>query len=322
MKARWPASLCLAAALAVVAVAPAQAAFPGKPGPIAYSKVKLNEGDNTGGLLIHGPRLKQKAKRLTNDPDDEAPSFSASGRLIVFAGNRDPGETIGRHIYLVKVDGTGLRQLTTGSFFDSAPSFSPNGQQVVFARRTGGRSHIFSVKVDGSGLRQLTKGNGDDYEPVYTPNGKRIVFTSDRDKDASTDRRDIFAMAPSGADMRVLIDGPYNEEEPDTSPNGRRIAFVSNRNPGINIYVANAAGRVLGQLTHNRRNCTSGSCNRAPAWAPDGKHIAFLVIGRYSRDLEVMRADGSGGKEFADAGTETEGFGSAIGAPGWGRAIP
>ncbi len=311
--------LLLAAAFAALATAPAQAAFPGKPGPIVYPKVKLNEGDNPGGLLIHGPRVTQKAKRLTNDPDDEAPSFSADGRLIVFSSVRNPG---GRNIYLVKVDGTGLRQLTTGSFFDSGPSFAPNGRRVVFTRRTGDESHIFSVNVDGSGLEQLTKGNGNDSEPVYTPNGKRIVFVSDRDRDAKTDQRDIFAMAPSGADLRVLIDGPYNEEEPDTSPNGKRIVFVSNRQPGINIFVANAAGKVLSQLTHNRRSCSSGSCNRAPAWAPDGKHIAFLVIGRYSRDLEVMRADGSGGKEFADAGTETEGFGSTIGTPTWGPAIP
>ena len=315
-------TLLLAVAFATATVSPAEAAFPGRPGPIVYSKVKLNEGGSTGGLRIHGPRLKQKAKPLTNDVDDESPSFSANGRLVVFAGDRDPGNSTGTHIYVVKVDGTGLRQLTAGSSFDSAPSFAPNGQSVVFARRGAGRSHIYSVKVDGTGLRELTKGNGNDYEPVYTPNGKRIIFVSDRDHDARTDRRDVFAMAPSGADMRVLIDGPYNEEEPDTSADGKRIAFVSNRQPGINIFVANGAGKVLSQLTHNRRNCTSGSCNRAPAWSPDGKHIAFLTIGRYSRDLAVMRADGRGEREFDDAGTETEGFGSSIGSPAWGSALP
>jgi Tol biopolymer transport system component len=128
-------------------------------------------------------------------------------------------------------------------------------------------------------------------------------------------------MAPSGANQRVLIDGPYYEKEPDTAPNGKSIAFVSNRAPGINIFVANANGKRARQLTHNKRDCFSGSCNLSPAWSPDGRHIAYLAVGRYSSDLEVMRADGGGEKEFSDGGTEPEGFGTRVGAPSWGAVL-
>jgi Tol biopolymer transport system component len=314
------APLGLALALAVAAP-PARAAFPGVPGPIVYPKLNSDGvGDDRGGLFLHGPRVRQKARPLTGVPGDGSPSFSADGRLIVFTGNRDPAGSTGIHVYVVNSDGSGLRQLTSAPSFDANPSFAPNGQRVVFDRRVAGRSHVFAVNVDGSGLRQLTTGNRNESDPVYTPNGRRIVFVGDRDRDARTDQSDIFAMAPSGADPRVLIDGPYTEEEPDTSPNGRRIAFVSNRQPGINIFVAESNGRVLRQLTHNRRSCSSGACNRSPAWAPDGKHIAFLSIGRYNSDLMVMRSDGGGEKEFAGGGTETEGFGTTIGSPGWGPA--
>lgn len=300
--------------------ASAQAAFPGKPGSLVYPRVNINESADTGGLLLHGPRQRQKPRRLTANPADDTPSFSANGRTVAFSGNSEPIATaVGRHIYLVNVDGTGQRQLTTGTSFDSNPSFSPNGKQVVFDRHAGtGKTHVFAIKVDGSGLRQLTNGSFNDSEPVCTPNGKRIVFVSDRDHDVKTDRSDIFAMAPSGADQRVLIDGPYYEKEPDTAPNGKGIAFVSNRQPGINIFVANASGRHIRQLTHNKRDCFSGSCNLTPAWSPDGGHIAYLAVGRYSSDLEVMRADGGGVKEFSDGGTEPEGFGTKVGAPSWG----
>ncbi len=314
--------LGIAVALAAALATSAHAAFPGKVGPVVYPRVSINEADDTGGLTLHGPRQKQKPHRLTSNPTDEAPAFSADGRFVAFSSVTEP-LAAGRHIYVVNVDGTGLRQLTNGPSFDSNPSFSPNGKQVAFDRHAGaGKTHVFVINVDGTGLRQLTNGSFNDSEPVYTPSGKRIVFVSDRDHDVKTDRSDIFAMAPSGANQRVLVDGPYYETEPDTAPSGKAIAFVSNRRPGINIFVANANGRHVRQLTHNKRDCFSGSCNLSPAWSPDGKHIAYLAVGRYNSDLEVMRADGSGEKEFSDGGTETEGFGTKVGAPSWGVARP
>jgi Tol biopolymer transport system component len=314
--------LGLAVVLACVLAAPSQAAFPGKVGPLVYPRIKVEESGDVGGLFLHGPRQRQKPHRLTANSGDDTPSFSANGRFVVFSGNSEPAATpIGRHIYLVKVDGSGLRQLTSGASFDENPSFSPNGKQVAFDRHLGaGKTHIFVINIDGSGLRQLTDGSFNDSEPVYMPSGKRIIFVSDRDHDVSTDRSDIFTMAAGGAHQRVLIDGPRNENEPDTAPNGKSIAFVSNRAAGINIFLARANGRHVRQLTHNKRDCFSGNCNLSPAWAPDGRHIAFLAVGRFSSDLEVMRANGSGEKEFSDGNTEEEGFGTRVGSPSWGPA--
>jgi Tol biopolymer transport system component len=314
--------LGLTVALASALAAPAEAAFPGKVGPLVYPRVNLNESGDAGGLVLRGPRQRQKPHRLTASSGDDTPSFSANGRFVVFSGNSEAvAAPVGRHIYLVKVDGSGLRQLTSGAGFDENPSFSPNGKQVVFDRHVGpGKTHIFVVNVDGSGLRQLTDGSFNDSEPVFMPSGKRIVFVSDRDHDGRSDRSDIFAMAAGGAHQRILIDGPRNEDEPDTAPNGKSIAFVSNRAAGINIFVARADGQHVRQLTHNKRDCFSGNCNLSPAWAPDGRHIAFLAVGRFSSDLEVMRADGSGEKEFSDGNTEEEGFGTKVGSPSWGPA--
>ena len=308
--------------VALIAPVPAQAAFPGVPGPIAYSYSNFSELGGTGGLLAHGPRRRDAPRQLTDDPGDSTPSYSPNGRLIVFSGNRDPGpEPGGNHIYVMKRDGSGIRRLTSGDFFDGNPSFSPNGKLVVFDRTDlqARGSRIFSVSIDGTDLRQISDGAANDYDPTFTPNGRRIVFVSNRQSSGRADHSNIFSMRPDGSRVRILIGGPRSEFDPDVSPNGRTLAFASNRAPGSNLFLATMSGGHIRALTRTPGGCHHRACFGNPSWSPDGKHIAFLDTSRYSSGVEVMRTDGRGyAKEFAGGGTEAEGYGSHVGAPAWG----
>ncbi len=302
---------------------PAAAAFPGKPGPIAYSKTESTEvgGEvrTTGGLLVHGPRAKQPARRLTTVVGDHSPSYSANGRLMVFVNNGGDGG-IGGDLFVMRSDGTERRQLTSGSAGDTDPSFFPNGRRIVFSRSVGPDNHIYSIALDGTGLLQLTSGHHDDIDPVVSPNGRRIVFVSDRDEDERGDRGDIFTMLPDGSGLRVLIDGPLYDKEPDYAPSGRRIAFVSNEGPGFaNIFLARADGSRVKQLTPCRPFPARCRSHSHPSFSPDGRHIAMLGSGGRGAELEVMRTDAAlEPKIFDSAGVEEEGFGSILGPPAWG----
>lgn len=318
------ASLALGFA-AFVVTAPVKAAYPGAIGPLAYSKITVGEteAEYHGGLLVHGPRERQAPRQLSDEPGDGNPSYSPDGRFVAFEGKRHTGENpSGTHIFVMESDGSDIRRLTGGDFYDSNPSFSLNGKLVVFDRvaMSGGRTHIFSVSVNGSGLRQVTHGAGDDYDPVFTPNGRRIVFVSSRRSNGRRDRSNIFSMRPDGGRARMLIGGPGAEFDPDVSPSGRWIAFASNRRRGgPNIFVARIDGRRLRELTHSRDNCRDGVCHTSPSWAPDGKHIAFHSRTRSSSAIDVIRADGRRAAKQFDSGRRYEdGYGVTVGAPGWG----
>ena len=307
-------ALALLATL-VLAVGPAGAAFPGKNGPIVYPFIHLNEGEDTGGLRIHGPTLKPRSKPLTRNADDSNPSFSPNGRLIAFQGKRENPEARATHIYVVKSDGSGVRPLTSGKFRDSDPAFSADGKTIVFSRVDNGKprtEHIYSVPLAGGEPTQISTGK-EDTEPVFTPDGKRILFVG---KGKAKDGRDIFSMSPLGNEVRLVLGGGGNQGEPDVSPNGRIIAF----NSGSNIFTARLDGSHVKPVTHSRRDCFSGACYHDPAFSPDGTHLAYRSRGRISSDISVSRIDGSNSKEFESASDGQEGFGTIVGAPTWGRA--
>jgi hypothetical protein len=55
------------------------------------------------------------------------PDFSPDGQWIVFNSHTTP-----QNLFLVRSDGTGLRQLTYGGQMDRCPQWSPDGSQIAF----------------------------------------------------------------------------------------------------------------------------------------------------------------------------------------------
>jgi Tol biopolymer transport system component len=79
---------------------------------------------------------------------------------------------------------------------------------------------------------------------------------------------DIALVAPDGRVLRFLTWNALNELDPSWSPDRRRIAFarVGVRRGGIHII--DIASRSVRRLTHGT--------DVAPAFSPDGKHVAFV----------------------------------------------
>jgi Big-like domain-containing protein/WD40 repeat protein len=76
--------------------------------------------------------------------------------------------------------------------------------------------------------------------------------------------------------------------DPTWSPDGRRLAFTRGGGASSDIYVMDADGSNLVQLT-------SGGFNWEPAWAPDGRTIAFSSVQSGSTGIFVVAADGGQG---------------------------
>ncbi|MFN3739950.1 MAG: TolB family protein [Thermodesulfovibrionales bacterium] len=80
-----------------------------------------------------------KRRILHNGATNWAPSWHPDGKRIIFSSNMDDWrENIKQYgpnfeLYIINMDGTGLKRITYNNVFDSFPMFSPDGKKLVFA---------------------------------------------------------------------------------------------------------------------------------------------------------------------------------------------
>src|SRR4030095_578131 len=83
------------------------------------------------------------------------PQVSPDGRHVAFTigdVNFDANRAVNQ-IYVVSIDGSGLKQLTSGDRSSAAPRWSPDGKKIAYT--TGGQ--VWGVDADGDKKEQWTK---------------------------------------------------------------------------------------------------------------------------------------------------------------------
>jgi TolB protein len=111
-----------------------------------------------------------RASRGGNRIGAYSAAWSPDGRRLAFASDRDGDDDI----YIVRLDGTGLRKVTRNLVDDSNPSWSPDGRRIVFDRTDYERDRRAIVVIDlTTGVEsELAHSDGDFVsDPAWQPTG-------------------------------------------------------------------------------------------------------------------------------------------------------
>jgi Tol biopolymer transport system component len=221
-----------------------------------------------------------------------------------------------------------IRQVTSDFVRAGEGYFSPDGKEISFQaeeKDTGNPFYqIFVMDLASGKYRRVSPGVGKTTCSYWRPDGKRIIFASShldpeakkkqeeeyvrREEVRRSGKRqpylwdfdpwmDIFESNPDGTDLKRLTDMKGYVAEGSYSPDGKQIVLCGQRDGNLELYLMDADGSNVRQLTH-----TPGCYNGGPFFSPDGKRVIFRSD-RKKKDylqLYVINADGSGERALTD----------------------
>jgi TolB protein len=117
---------------------------------------------------------------LTSGADDVNPALSPDGRRIAFT-RQDHGRWDQFAVCTIRIDGTGLVQVTPNDINAGEPVWSPDGALIAFQSPPddeGLQKNLYTIGPTGGHITPLTANlpGADSDGPTWSPDGRRLMF--------------------------------------------------------------------------------------------------------------------------------------------------
>lgn len=212
------------------------------------------------------------------------PNVSPDGQWLTYSSSLSPQEDI----YLIRTDGTGLRQLTNDAAKDRVPRWSSDGQRIAFYSDRTGKNEIWAVAPTGTGtVEQLTfVGNGRAVFPTWSPTGQMLAYYLVGQGSFLFDLRKPWQQQTP---QPISVAG---NPEPNLgvwawSPDGKKLACVKFRPGTQQLSVAVYWFATPDSVPRLASVAENGDY---PVWLNDSRRLLYTRAGKlYLTDLQSQR---------------------------------
>jgi TolB protein len=242
------------------------------------------------------------------------------------------------NLYIADYDGARPARVTISRAQDISPVWSPDVRSIAFSSWRSGYQDIYIIyPFGGPPVQNPTRGTPEkqSYLPAWSPDSSRLAFTSSRDGNT-----EIYVMNRDGSGVQRITNHPAIDATPTWSPTGKQIAFTSDRSGSPQIYIVNVDGTGLVQITreshcdrptwspapfneiayssragagnnirvyefktNSSRTITDGiGNNESPAFAANGRHIAFVSTRMGKDQIFTIARDGNDLRQITRTG--------------------
>jgi TolB protein len=147
----------------------------------------------------------------TTQAFDTQSQWSPDGKRLVFMSVKNSKQAA---VFVVNVDGTGLKRLTPWSLDAGNPDWSPDGREILYNPywdpHPGKFANVFSMRPDGRHRTQLThtRPGVQSFAPAWSPDGAKIVFVRFTPIGKNSGRLDLYTMNRDGTHLRRVTNMP------------------------------------------------------------------------------------------------------------------
>lgn len=230
-------------------------------------------------IVLYDIQTQTLTPLVSSPSNDSHATWSPDASQIALQTDRDQNW----EIYTVDVETGTERNLTANPASDMYPNWTPEGAVVHFSTRSG-QSALWTTDPVTNAAMGITDTDDcvPDYHPSWSPTDEFLAYRADCDGSG-----DIWQLNLETGERENLTTGFMSTDRyPAVSPDGQRILFVSNRDGNEDIYVMDADGDNVANLTNNAAR------DKQASWSPDGLYIVFISDRNGSDAVWVMDADG------------------------------
>jgi len=245
---------------------------------IAYGSNRLGNAD----IWIQAIGESTPPLRLTTSAsNDWQPTWSPDGKSLAFRSERDGGG-----VYVISVDGSGERRLTT---FGTHPRWSPTGDVILFSRadpETSEATRLCLVDARGGGSpREIALADLSGFNAVtaaWHPDGRVSVWGRGERNEwtlatFAIDGGPVVRSAIGREVRRQMAAAGVSFSNFTWSPSGRALYFEGRSNSVRNLWRVTVNPRTLAWADRLERMTTGPGRNTGLSISPDGRRLAFNV---------------------------------------------
>ena len=154
--------------------------------------------------------------------------------------------------------------------------------KIAYKKSRGSSGEIHIADFDGFNEQAVTHDGAHVAAPVWVPNRLALYYTSYRNGNPN-----IFAHDLTTGQRSVLAAYAGLNTSAAPSPDGSKVAMILSKSGSPDVYVCNADGSGLKQLTNTKEDESS------PCWSPDGQWICYA--GKKDERRALWKVSPSGG---------------------------